>query len=94
MDALLFFLAASILVHVVELVIRPYIVYAKSSLHPLLVLLTFLGGGLMAGMVGFFLAPAMVGVVMGIYQVVREDNEKKTIISAETKGIMDPGPVE
>jgi len=60
----------------------------------LLVLLTFLGGGLTAGMVGFFLAPAMVGVVMGIYQVVREDNEKKTIISAEAKGIMEPRPVE
>ncbi len=74
-DALLFFLAGSILVHVVELVIRPYIVYTKSSLHPLLVLLTFLGGGLVAGISGFFLAPAMVGVVMGIYHVVREERE-------------------
>jgi predicted PurR-regulated permease PerM len=75
MDAILFFLAASILVHVAELVIRPYIVYAKSSLHPLLVLLAFLGGGLVAGITGFFLAPAMVGVVMGIYQVVREERD-------------------
>jgi predicted PurR-regulated permease PerM len=94
MEALFFFLAASILVHVVELVIRPYIVYAKSSLHPLLVLLTFLGGGLMAGMVGFFLAPAMVGVLMGIYQAVREENEKNTITSAESKGLTEPRPVE
>lgn len=94
MEALFFFLAASILVHVVELVIRPYIVYAKSSLHPLLVLLTFLGGGLMAGMVGFFLAPAMVGVLMGIYQAVREENEKNTITSAESKRLTEPRPVE
>ncbi len=76
-DALLFFLAASILVHVAELVIRPYIVYTKSSLHPLLVLLAFLGGGLVAGIAGFFLAPAMVGVVMGIYQVVKDDREEE-----------------
>lgn len=76
-DALLFFLAASILVHVAELVIRPYIVHAKSSLHPLLVLLAFLGGGFVAGIIGFFLAPAMVGIVTGIYQVVQQDRIKK-----------------
>ena len=72
MDALLYFLAASILVHIAELVIRPYIVYARSSIHPLLVLLAFLGGGLVAGISGFFLAPAMVGVVTGVFQVMQE----------------------
>lgn len=77
MDAALFFLAGSILVHVAELVIRPYIVSAKSSLHPLLVLLSFLGGGLVAGIAGFFLAPAMVGVVLGISQVMLEEERRK-----------------
>ncbi|MFB3763898.1 MAG: AI-2E family transporter [Methanotrichaceae archaeon] len=72
-DAILFFLAGSILVHVAELVIRPYIVYAKSSLHPLLVLLSFLGGGIVAGIAGFFIAPAVMGVLMGIYQTVSEE---------------------
>lgn len=76
-SAVLFFLTGSILVHVVELVIRPYIVSTKSSLHPLLVLLSFLGGGLVAGIAGFFLAPAMVGVVMGISQVMWEEREKE-----------------
>ncbi len=73
MDAILFFLVTSILVHVAELVIRPYIVQAKSSMHPLLVLLSFIGGGLVAGLTGFFLAPAMIGILMGIYQVTREE---------------------
>ncbi len=72
-DAILFFLAGSILVHVAELVIRPYIVYAKSSLHPLLVLLSFLGGGIVAGIAGFFIAPAVMGVLIGIYQTVSGD---------------------
>ncbi len=72
-DALLFFLAGSILVHVAELVIRPYIVYTKSSLHPLLVLLSFLGGGIVAGIAGFFIAPAVMGILMGIYQTVSEE---------------------
>jgi len=77
LDAWLFFLAASILVHIAELVIRPYIVYTKSSLHPLLVLLAFLGGGLVAGIAGFFLAPAMVGVVTGIYRVMTEERARR-----------------
>jgi len=79
LDAALFFLAASILVHIAELVIRPYIVYTKSKLHPLLVLLAFLGGGLVAGIAGFFLAPAMVGVVTGIYRVMTEDRARRNI---------------
>jgi len=79
LDAALFFLAASILVHIAELVIRPYIVYTKSKLHPLLVLLAFLGGGLVAGIAGFFLAPAMVGVVTGIYRVMAEDRARRNI---------------
>ena len=98
-DALLFFLAASVLVHVAELVIRPYIVSAKSSLHPLLVLLAFLGGGLVAGISGFFLAPAMVGVVTGIYQVVAEERKEEQVKRAkiatgstnETKGAQETG---
>ena len=93
LDAWLFFLTASILVHVAELVIRPYIVYTKSSLHPLLVLLAFLGGGLAAGIAGFFLAPAMVGVVTGIYRVMTEERTERNIRAAQThhdSGHVDP----
>jgi predicted PurR-regulated permease PerM len=36
-------------------------------------MLSFIGGGLMAGISGFFLAPAVMGVVIGIYQVRREE---------------------
>jgi predicted PurR-regulated permease PerM len=77
LDAGLFFLAASILVHIAELVIRPYIVYTRSKLHPLLVLLAFLGGGLVAGVAGFFLAPAIIGVVTGIFRVMTEDQARR-----------------
>lgn len=83
LNAWLFFIVASILVHIAELVIRPYIVYAKSSLHPLLVLLAFLGGGLVAGIAGFFLAPAMVGVVTGIYRVMTEERGEQDRIETD-----------
>ena len=73
--AVLFFLAGSTLVHLAELLIRPYLVSAASSIHPLLVLISFMGGGMVAGMAGFFLAPALVGVIVGTYQVMAEEAE-------------------
>jgi predicted PurR-regulated permease PerM len=76
-DALVFFAVGSILVHIAELVIRPYFVYTKSSLHPLLVMISFMGGGLVAGIAGFFLAPALVGMIVAIYQVSQEELVKK-----------------
>jgi len=42
-------------------------------LHPLLVMLSFFGGALVAGIGGFFLAPAVIGAISGIYQVRREE---------------------
>lgn len=75
-EALLFFLISSSLIYLPsELLIRPYIVSTKSSMHPLLVMLSFLGGALVAGIGGFFLAPAILGVLVGIYQVRREEIE-------------------
>jgi len=73
MEAIVFFIAASVLVLVAELIVRPYIVYARSSIHPMLVLLAFLGGGLVGGVFGFFLAPAMLGLISGIYQILQAE---------------------
>ncbi|MGV8174677.1 MAG: AI-2E family transporter [Methanothrix sp.] len=72
--AALFFVIASAFIYLPsELLIRPYLVAAKSSLHPLLVLISFLGGALVAGIGGFFLAPAIMGTIVGIYQVRKEE---------------------
>ena len=76
--ATIFFLLSSSLIYLPsELLIRPYLVAAKSSLHPLLVMLSFLGGALVAGIGGFFLAPAIMGIIVGIYQVRREETAKE-----------------
>jgi predicted PurR-regulated permease PerM len=73
-EALTFFILASALIYLPsELLIRPYLVSAKSSMHPLLVMLSFLGGAMAAGLGGFFLAPAIMGAIVGIYQVRREE---------------------
>lgn len=85
-EALSFFLVGSILVHLAEFIIRPYLVSAKSSLHPLIVMMTFLGGGLVAGIGGFFLAPALAGLVYAIYQVEREERVRFDIDRSQSHG--------
>ena len=94
-DALIFFLIVSILVHLAEFFIRPYFVSAKSSLHPLLVMLTFIGGGLVAGIGGFFLAPALTGIIYAIYQVKQDERveklrEKEQSASMNLSGLQRP----
>lgn len=83
-DALTFFVVASLLMYLpTELIIRPYLVSTKSTLHPLLVMLPFLGGMLVAGIGGFFLAPALMGVIVGVYQVHQEEALKNEFSKAE-----------
>ncbi len=48
---------------------RPVLVGKASSIHPLLILLSFLGGGIVGGLAGFFLGPIAVGVVIAAYSV-------------------------
>lgn len=73
-DAVIFLIVSSSMIYIPsELLIRPYLIYSRSSIHPLLVMLSFTGGALVAGLGGFFLAPAIMGVIVGIYQVRREE---------------------
>lgn len=89
--AMIFFVLASSLIYLPsELLIRPYLVSAKSSLHPLLVMLSFLGGALVAGIGGFFLAPAIMGVIVGIYQVRKEEMAETKDGNSMMKSCKDP----
>ncbi|UEC43931.1 MAG: conserved membrane protein of unknown function [Methanothrix sp.] len=73
-DGVLFLVVSAVLIFVPsDLIIRPYIVSKKSTIHPLLVVLAFVGGVLVAGLGGFFLAPALMGVVVGVYQIHKEE---------------------
>ncbi|MHC1631687.1 MAG: AI-2E family transporter [Methanotrichaceae archaeon] len=74
LGALIFFAVASSLIYLPsELIIRPYLVSTKSTIHPLLVMLSFVGGALVAGIGGFFLAPALMGIIVGAYQAHKEE---------------------
>ncbi|MEA1868735.1 MAG: AI-2E family transporter [Euryarchaeota archaeon] len=68
-DAVIFYaVAATVIYGPTELVLRPYIVGVKSYTHPLLMLLTFIGGALIAGIAGFFMAPALMGILIAAYR--------------------------
>jgi predicted PurR-regulated permease PerM len=100
-DGILFFVVSSAMIYIPsDLIIRPYIVSMKSTIHPLLVVLAFVGGVLVAGLGGFFLAPALMGFVVGVYQVHKEEKTamrlgEGTIEDLESAGFDgESGPAE
>lgn len=51
-----------------ELLVRPYIIKAHSDIHPMLIIIAFLGGGLVGGIAGFFIAPILLGAIVAAYR--------------------------
>jgi len=77
-DALVFLVASTLVILVfTELVVRPYIIRMKSEIHPLLIIITFTGGGLIGGMAGFFTAPVVLGVLIAADRVYQEKPVKR-----------------
>ncbi len=52
---------------ILEVILIPHFVSYTSRVHPLLILLSFIGGGLVGGVTGFFLAPMLVAVGTALY---------------------------
>ncbi len=72
-----FLILGTIVLYIVpELILRPYLIGKVSSVHPLLILLSFLGGGIVGGIAGFFLAPVAVGVIIAAYNVYTKSDVK------------------
>ncbi|MGZ4904326.1 MAG: AI-2E family transporter [Halobacteriota archaeon] len=73
-EGVIFLIAGVIILYVIpELILRPYLVGKASNIHPLLILLAFLGGGIVGGLAGFFLGPIAVGVIVAAYSVYKPD---------------------
>lgn len=79
-DAAVFILVSALILYApTELLFKPYIVGRASHIHPLLVMLAFIGGGLVGGIGGFFMAPIFLGTLIAAYRAymdVRENNEE------------------
>ncbi|WP_321419152.1 AI-2E family transporter [uncultured Methanomethylovorans sp.] len=69
-SALLFFIVASIVIYLPpEFILRPYLASMHSRVHPLLIMLSFLGGAFVGGISGFFLAPIILACLISAYRV-------------------------
>ena len=84
-SAIIFFVIASIVIYAPpELILRPYLVSRRSHIHPLLLMLAFLGGAFVGGIAGFFAAPILLGALMAAYRVYSEElqteNEARDLI--------------
>ncbi|WP_202318701.1 AI-2E family transporter [Archaeoglobus neptunius] len=64
-----------------ELILRPYFVGYTSRIHPLVLMLAFLGGGLVGGISGFFIAPMIAGLVTAIYNYYTEETTDQESLS-------------
>lgn len=66
-----------------ELLVRPYIISTKSEIHPMLIILAFLGGGMVGGVAGFFIAPILLGAIMAAYRAGADVRRRQILESGE-----------
>ena len=73
-SALIFFVVSSLVIYAPpELIFRPYLASMKSRVHPLFIMLAFLGGAFVGGIAGFFAAPMLLAALVAAYRVYVED---------------------
>ncbi len=55
-----------------DFIIRPYLINRASNLHPLVIILAFIGGGVAGGISGFFAAPLAIGLLTAAYRTYKK----------------------
>jgi len=60
-----------------DFILRPYLINKASDLHPLLIILAFIGGGITGGLSGFFAAPIVVGLLTAAYLTYKKTMSKE-----------------
>jgi predicted PurR-regulated permease PerM len=73
-SAVFFFVVASVVIYgPPELILRPYLTSMQSKIHPMLLILAFIGGAFVGGIAGLFAAPILLGALVAAYRVYQED---------------------
>ena len=64
-----------------DFILRPYLINKASDIHPLLIILAFIGGGIAGGLSGFFAAPIVVGLLTAAYRTYKKtiDNGDESV---------------
>lgn len=82
--AAIFLIVSVVLIYVPpDFIIRPYLINRASNLHPLLIILSFIGGGLAGGISGFFAAPLVFGLLVAVYRTYLKYGEMNAERSTE-----------
>ncbi len=63
----------SVVISMVDNVVRPWVVSGKVELHPLVLMFVILGGVQVFGFLGLFLGPVIVSVLAAVFQILREE---------------------
>ncbi|MDK2891988.1 MAG: hypothetical protein PWQ49_380 [Methanohalophilus sp.] len=83
-SAIVFFIVSSIIIYAPpELFLRPYLVSLKSQIHPIVLMVVFLGGGFVGGVAGFFAAPMILGALIAAYRVYTNTETKESTFTEE-----------
>jgi predicted PurR-regulated permease PerM len=90
-ESAIVFLIVAIVVVILppELLVRPYIINTKSDIHPMLIILAFLGGGMVGGVAGFFIAPILLGAIMAAYRAEADVRKRHIFQSGECSEIQE-----
>lgn len=92
--AILLFLYCALIVSTIDNIIKPYILHGQSNLHPLLALLSVLGGVTALGAIGIMIGPMLVAFLQTLLKILRDElvtlDESFQPGSAAT-GILVPG---
>ncbi|MEA1997837.1 MAG: AI-2E family transporter, partial [Euryarchaeota archaeon] len=87
-NAIIFYAVAGIIIYgPTEIILRPYIVGIRSYTHPLLMMIMFIGGALIAGIAGFFLAPMVMGILIAVYRTYNDMTKGR--IDVEVPNLLD-----
>jgi predicted PurR-regulated permease PerM len=70
---LVFSLVAALVIHLVDNLLMPQIVKSRLHIHPLLILLSILGGLSLMGPIGFFFGPVIVSVTLVLIDVYHKE---------------------
>lgn len=72
-SAAFFFVVSSLVIYgPPELILKPYLTGMRSKIHPMPLILAFLGGAFVGGIAGFFAAPILLGALVAAYRVYQE----------------------
>jgi predicted PurR-regulated permease PerM len=72
-----------------EILVRPYLINTKSEIHPMLIILAFLGGGMVGGVAGFFVAPILLGAIVATYRAGADVRRGQILRSGEKSNIQE-----